>query len=144
MFELRKPDELFPRLDIEEGSRILAVDGPNIVQGRVEADFRSGIELPQIDNESYDAIFAWFTDNDEKRAIETINNSERILNPGGSIWLIVPKKNSVEHHKVTGVTSEKLIPYAKDSGLTEKKTLGVGPHYFGIRMQKHGEKSRGK
>jgi len=138
MLELRPSDELFPRLEVAEGDRVLAVDGPNLVQGFIDADFRSGIELPQIEENTYDAVFAWFIEPNERRALDVIDNTARIIAPGGSLWIIVPKKNSIEHHKATGVQREKLIPRAKKQGLTQKKTLGVGPHYFGIRMQKHG------
>ncbi len=138
MLELRPPDELFPRLDLKKENKILAVDGPNIVQGHVDADFRSGIELRQLGNESYNTIFAWFTDTDERRAKDVVNESARILTPGGSVWLIVPKKNSLDHHKATGVSSDIVLPVAKSSGLNEKKTLGVGPHYYGIRFIKRG------
>ena len=138
MLELRPPADLFPRLDISEGSRVLAVDGPNIVQGHVDADFRSGIELPQLQDKTYDTIFAWFTNTDDKKAVEVVENSCRILSPGGSLWIIVPKKNSLLHHKATGITSDKVVPHAMFSGLVEKKTLGIGPHHFAVRMQKHG------
>lgn len=138
MLEIRPADELFPRLDIAKDGKLLAVDGPNIVQGHKEADFRSGVELPMIPMESYETIFAWFTETDEKRAKDIVAESARILAPGGSVWLIVPKKNSLEHNKVSGISSEVVLPIAKNHGLTEKKTLGVGPHYYGIRLMKHG------
>lgn len=139
MLELRPADELFPRLDLKKENKLLAVDGPNIVEGHIDADFRSGIELHQIEDESYDAIFAWFTETDQRRAKNVVSESARILVPGGSVWLIVPKKNSIDHHKATGVTSDVVLPTAKSNGLNEKKTLGVGPHYYGIRLMKHGE-----
>ncbi len=139
MLELRPADELFPRLNISKDKKILAVDGPNIVQGHVDADFRSSIELHQIDEGAYETILAWFTENDHRRVKDIVTEATRILAPGGSVWVIVPKKNSLENHKATGVTSDIVLPLAKDSGLTEKKTLGIGPHYYSIRLMKHGE-----
>ncbi|RKZ29397.1 hypothetical protein DRQ36_08775 [bacterium] len=138
MLQLRPSEELYPRLDLAEGDRVLAVNGPNIVEGYIDADFRSGMELQQLKKETYDAIFAWFTDPDEEKAKEVVIHASRIAASGGSVWLIVPKKNSVENHKATGVLSDRLIPLAKKSGLNQKKTLGVGPHYYAIKMQKHG------
>ncbi|GEM_PF-1817540 len=138
MLQLRPAEELFPRLDLKDGDQVLAVDGPNIVEGHVEVDFRSGIELAQIGDETYNTIFAWFTDPDERRVKDVVDHSTRILSSGGAVWFIVPKKNSVEHHKATGVPQEKIIPQAKRKGLVQKKTLGIGPHYYAIKMQKHG------
>jgi len=138
MFELRPPEELLPRLDLDEVDRILIIDGPNLVPGKVEADILSEMELQRVPNSSYKSIFAWFTEPDERHAESIVDQAQRILSPGGKFWLIVPKKNSVEHHKAKGILRDQVLPRALQHGLTQKKTLGIGPHYFAIQTHKTG------
>ena len=137
MLELRPPKELAPRLEIPEDARILSLNGPNPVEGLHDADYRSDMELPQLEEESYDVVFAWFTDPDEKRAASAAGSVSRVMTPGGSVWLIVPKKNSLNHGKAQGVPRGKVLPDAESDNMEVKKTLGIGPHYFAIRLMKH-------
>lgn len=136
MFQLKPPEELMPRMNVDLEKKILLVDGPNLLAGHAKAELRSLMELRQIGNKSYDTIFAWFTKPDKLHAESLVDETSRILSEGGNLWLIVPKKNSIEHHKAIGITDDVVVPRAATNGLVQKKTLGVGPHLFAIRMMK--------
>jgi len=139
MFELRPASELFPRFEVEEPENILVIDGPNPVEGFAKAQMKGHAELPAIKKESFKTIIAWLIEPDEKKGKEIVEQSSRIVTPGGSVWIVIPKKISVEHKKATGIDKDKAVSWSKSRGLILKKTLGIGPHHFALRMFKHGK-----
>jgi hypothetical protein len=138
MFEMKTVEELAPRMNIDKDKEVLVIDGPNLLAGHVKAKFRSFMELAQIEKESFGTIFAWFSEPDKRRAETIIDEASRIVSPGGDLWLIVPKRHSIEQKKATGITDDIVVPRVEKNGLVQKKSLGIGPHLFAIRMMKPG------
>ncbi|HHS50229.1 MAG TPA: hypothetical protein ENN07_03850 [candidate division Zixibacteria bacterium] len=137
MIELKPTEELAPRIAIDEDKKVLIVNGPNPLEGHLRPDFRSWAELSGIDGESFDAVFAWFTEPDASRAKVIVEESARIVAPGGDLWLVVPKRNSLEKKFTSGVSEDFVLPMALEKGFTRKKSVGFGPHLSGIRLLKN-------
>lgn len=139
MFELRPASELFPRFEVNDKTKILVIDGPNPIEGFVDAVSMGKGELGSLKKGSFDSIIAWLIDPDEKKGREIVEQAARIVAPGSSVWIVIPKKASLLHKKAIGIDKNKVLEWAKNHGLTFKKTLGIGPHHFALRMVKRGE-----